>query len=167
MGTASLKHYEFRLDRNNNDTWTKWKSTRSKLTRVRITRLNNGVIYAFQVRTVTDHGKSPASNKDTATPVRVIVLPGSPTGITATKGDGEVTLSWTAPSSFGSAALLRYDYRYGSGSNIAEEDYTEWESAGTETSVTIDDLTNGTAYRFQKPYVHLPLQKLGANQCFL
>ena len=36
--------------------------------------------------------------------------PGAPTGLTATAGDGEVTLSWTAPTNTGAAAITGYEY---------------------------------------------------------
>ena len=36
--------------------------------------------------------------------------PGAPTGLTATAGDGEVTLSWTAPTNTGAAATTGYEY---------------------------------------------------------
>ena len=39
-------------------------------------------------------------------------LPTAPKGLTATAGNGEVTLSWTAPAYAGTPTLTRYEYRY-------------------------------------------------------
>ena len=50
-------------------------------------------------------GESGKSNTDTATPATV---PGAPTNVTATPGNGTATMRWTAPSSNGGSSLTGY-----------------------------------------------------------
>ena len=68
--------------------------------------------------------------------------PGSPRNLTAVGGNGEVVLSWDAPSSDGGAAITDYEYRI-NGKN-------PWISIGsTLTTHTVTGLINGTEYTFQ------------------
>ena len=78
----------------------------------------------------------------TLPPLVTSEAPGAPPGLIATPGDGQVTLSWTAPASTGGADITRYEYEQdGSGT---------WTSTGvTATSHTVTGLTNGHAYTFR------------------
>ena len=70
-------------------------------------------------------------------------LPGPPTGLSATPGDGQVTLTWTAPS----GTVTKYQIRQ---SSDAGSTYGAWKDAsGTATTHTVTGLTNGAAYTFQ------------------
>ena len=68
--------------------------------------------------------------------------PGAPTGLTATAGNAQISLAWTAPSSVGSSAITGYSVEYtpsgGSPTTVS--------TGSTATSYTITTLTNGTAY---------------------
>ena len=67
--------------------------------------------------------------------------------MTATGGDGSVTLNWGAPEDGGSQ-ILRYEYRYAA----TGETYSDWETVsggGSARRVPISGLTNGTLYGFQ------------------
>ena len=78
----------------------------------------------------------------TLPPLVTSEAPGAPPGLIATPGDGQVTLSWTAPASTGGADITRYEYEQdGSGT---------WTSTGaTATSHAVTGLTNGQAYTFR------------------
>ncbi|MCY4181541.1 MAG: fibronectin type III domain-containing protein, partial [Gammaproteobacteria bacterium] len=69
------------------------------------------------------------------------------TGLAATAGDAEVTLSWTDPSN---SDLDRYQYRQGTGTTVTWGSWTNiGSSSATTTSHTVTGLTNGTEYAFQ------------------
>ena len=110
-----------------------------------VTGLDNGTAYEFQVRARTDIGPGPESNTASATLAESV--PGAPTGLTATGGDGSVTLNWGAPADGGSQ-ILRYEYRYAA----AGETYSDWATVSGGRGarrVTISGLTNGTQHGFQ------------------
>ena len=73
--------------------------------------------------------------------------PGRPEDLTATPGDGEVTLRWERPLDDGGSAIIRYEIRYAAGTSVSED--TSWQSAGLDLERTIDGLTNGQEYAFQ------------------
>ena len=78
-------------------------------------------------------------------------LPGAPTGLAATGGNGIATLSWSAPSSDGGSAVQGYFIR--GGTSPSADDITDLVVSRT---ATISGLTNGTTYYFrvdaQNPY---------------
>ena len=82
-------------------------------------------------------------------------VPGAPTGLMAStgSGEGEIDLSWTAPSDTGvlngtdPAAITGYQYRQSeSSAGLAS---AVWNSAGNTTAFTVTDLTGGTTFHFQ------------------
>jgi len=66
--------------------------------------------------------------------------PGRPTGVSAEAGDGQATISWTAPSYEGDSAITGYTV-------TASPDGNTCTTTG-ETSCTVTGLTNCTAYTF-------------------
>ena len=76
----------------------------------KVTGLINGTTYYFRVTAVNRVGEGPASAEVKAVPVTV---PGAPTGLTATPGDGQVTLSWAAPASDGGSPVTGYNVYQG------------------------------------------------------
>ena len=118
-----------------------------------VTGLTNGTEYRFKVRAVNKSGESlpgpyAAPWYVAATPAPPPPVPAAPTGVTATAGDGSVTVSWTNP---GDATITRYEYQQraappapGWGARIAVPG-----SGAATTSFTVTGLTNGTEYRFK------------------
>ena len=100
-----------------------------------VSSLTNGTSYSFKVRAVNSVGAGTAATAS-ATPAAV---PGTPGSFTATPGDGQVELSWTAPANNG-AAIAKYQVQQDSGS---------WNDVGTTTSHTVSSLTNGNTYSFK------------------
>lgn len=70
--------------------------------------------------------------------------PGAPTLVSATAGDTEVALSWTAPKSDGGSAITDYVVQYVAGKT------TQTANVGSSkaTSYIVTGLTNGTEYTF-------------------
>jgi len=100
-----------------------------------VTGLTNGKSYSFTVVAHNSVGVGPASSPTTAIPRTV---PGAPTGLSATPGDGQVTLSWSAPTQSGGAAVEHY-LVYMDGDMVAHP---------TSTDITILGLTNGKSHVF-------------------
>ena len=75
--------------------------------------------------------------------------PGVPRTLTATAGDGQVVLRWTAPASDGGETITRYDYRSKATSSLPFVSSDSWTSAGTALTATVGSLTNGTPYSFE------------------
>ena len=67
--------------------------------------------------------------------------PNAPRNFTATSGNGQVTLAWTAPTSNGGGAITRYEVSSNGGAT--------WVTASSSTNHTFTGLTNGTSYAFR------------------
>ncbi len=67
------------------------------------------------------------------------IVPGAPTIGTATAGNGQATVSFTAPASTGGSAITGYTVTSNPGGAIA---------MGASSPLTVTGLTNGTAYTF-------------------
>ena len=105
-----------------------------------VTGLTNGVAYTFTVVATNSNGPSPAS--DPSTPVVPSTTPDAPTISTATAGNGQITVAWTAPGFSGGSPITGYSATaYDSGLNVISTCTT----SGALTC-TITGLTNGTAY---------------------
>ena len=73
--------------------------------------------------------------------------PGPPTDVVATAGDGQGTIAFTAAADNGTP-LIRYEYQLESLDSANNWVAGTWTSAGgTETTLTLTGLTNGTDYR--------------------
>ena len=68
-------------------------------------------------------------------------VPGIPQSFTATPGDTEVVLSWTAPASDGGATITKYE--------VSSNNGTSWTDATSLTGHTFTGLSNGTSYTFK------------------
>ncbi|NLK53166.1 MAG: hypothetical protein GX295_12110 [Syntrophomonadaceae bacterium] len=102
-----------------------------------VTGLTNGTTYYFAVKASNPGGDSGYSNEISATPQAS--APGAPTNVAATAGDGQATVSFTSPADNGGGAITGYTVTSSPG-NITV--------AGTDTTITITGLSNGTTYTF-------------------
>jgi hypothetical protein len=71
---------------------------------------------------------------------RDITTPDSPTGMTATAGNAQALVSWTAPTSNGGSAVTGYTVTAAPGGRTA--------TTTGATTATVTGLTNGTSYTF-------------------
>ena len=112
--------------------------------------LMDGTEYTFQVRAVnactapTGCGNSDPATATMATPDANALA--APTGLTATAGNTQVTLTWDDP---GDATILFYQYQQ-KGRSAAFGDWTDIPgSSATTTSFRVTGLDNGTAYSYR------------------
>lgn len=105
-------------------------------TTCQITGLTNGTPYAFTVTAQNGSGTGLASSAVTATPR---TRPSAPTNVQASAGNGQATVTWTAPDN-GGAAITRYTVTASPGPRTCT-------TAGALTC-TVAGLTNETAYTF-------------------
>ena len=74
-------------------------------------------------------------------------VPGGPASLTATAGDEEVALVWSAPADDGGTPVTGYEYRFAAGTAVPGD--TPWQSAGLDLEWTVTGLTNGQQYAFE------------------
>jgi hypothetical protein len=103
-----------------------------------ITGLTNGHQYSFTVAAHNVIGISLQSSIVKSTPVAPVTVPGVPTGLAAGPGDGQVALTWNAPSIDG-GVTIDYYVVYQDGVDVKHS---------TSTSATITGLTNGQTYSY-------------------
>ncbi len=108
------------------------------MTSATITGLINDEQYSFAIVAHNSAGASARSSGITATPSAVTNVPGVPIGLTATPGNGQITLSWAAPPTNGGAVIDHYIV-YQDGIDISHP---------LAASETISGLTNGQSYDF-------------------
>jgi predicted phage tail protein len=109
-----------------------------------VTGLTNGTTYSFTVWAVNTVGPSAGAAAPVAvTPTDGATIPGIPTGLTGTAGDHQATLSWTAPSYTGGAAVHYLVAQWNATTKAFDQIATT-----DATSYTVTGLTNGTSYTF-------------------
>ena len=84
----------------------------------------------------TPNVQTSVSKVDVTTSAPAPTVPGAPTNVTAGAGDGQATVSWTAPASDGGSPIISYTAT------------TNPSCTTSGTSCTVTGLTNGTAYTF-------------------
>jgi fibronectin type 3 domain-containing protein len=108
---------------------------------VNVTGLTPGTLYHLAVRAVNVAGNSPRSNILNATAVSV---PGAPTGLTITTGNGKLTLAWASPSQSGGCPVTCYKVYRGTISGSLT-----FLTTVTSTSYADSNVTNGQAYFYK------------------
>ena len=114
-------------------------------TSITISNISNDAGYIVGVRARNAHGYSGWRNSPSAPPLNP---PAVPTGLAATGGNQQITLTWNNPSNL---TITRYEYQW----RQATPGYgwSAWTSVPGSTRVTTaftkTGLTNGTEYRFR------------------
>jgi len=103
------------------------------------TDLTNGTTYYYVVSALNSSGESANSSQASATPTAPLAPPSTPTGLNATPGNAQVSLTWTASTGATSYHVKR--------STTSGGPYTQV-AAPTTTSDTDTGLTNGTTYYY-------------------
>jgi len=132
-GGAAITHYVVTASGGSGQTCT-WSSGALTCT---VTGLVNGAQYTFTVVAQNRAGASPTSGASNA--VMPIGAPPSPTGVSATAGDQQATVSCTAPVTNGGATITSYTATASPGGAHA---------SAPSCPVTVTGLTDGTTYTF-------------------
>ena len=104
--------------------------------------LTNGTAYTFTVTAANAIGNGPASAaSNSVTPLAPLAVPGAPSAVTATAGDAQASVTWTAPTSDGGSPITSYTVTAAPGGQTASV-------IPPATGATVSGLTNGTAYTF-------------------
>lgn len=124
------------------------QNTQSADTNFTVTGLTNGTTYTFRVSAINANGAAtdPSSPSNAVTPVS---LPGAPTGLSATRGNKEVSLTWTVVDSQVTGEEL-----VGHRIQQSTDNGANWSDAIADTEsvlggATVTGLANGTAYLFR------------------
>jgi hypothetical protein len=110
-----------------------------------VTGLTTGTTYTFRVRAVNPAGSGPLSSASNSVTPTSAVVPSQPTNVAAQGASNSAKVTWTPSESDGDSAITRYDVT----PYIGTAAQPSVQAAATASSVTIPDLTNGTAYTFR------------------
>lgn len=104
---------------------------------ITVTGLTNGTAYSFTVAATNIVGTGASSSASNSVTPKTV--PSAPTIGTATRGNAQASVTFTAPASNGGAAITSYTVTSSPGGITAN---------GSSSPITVTGLTNGTAYTF-------------------
>jgi cellulose 1,4-beta-cellobiosidase len=142
IAQAPVTDYREQYSTDNGTTWTTFSAAASTATSATVTGLTNGTAYVFRVAAVNGVGVGAFTAASSAVTPTAGTPPNAPTSLTATAGNAQIALAWTAPSAPGTSAISGYTVEYTPSGGSAQTVST----GGTGTSYTLTGLTNGTAY---------------------
>jgi titin len=103
-------------------------------------------IYFWDVSGVyVEAGTSGGTGEDAT--LRALFVPAAPTSVTATGGNAQAVVSWTAPAALSTLPITDHTVQFSTNSGSTWTTFTR--AASTATSATVTGLTNGTAYVFR------------------
>ena len=137
-----ITDYVVQFSSNSGSTWNTFSDGTSTSTSATVTGLTNSTAYVFRVAAVNGVGAGAYTAASSSVTPTAGTPPNAPTSLTATAGNAQLSLAWTAPSAPGTYAITGYTVEYtpsgGSAATVA--------TGSTAASYTLTGLTNGTAY---------------------
>ena len=124
------------------------------------TGLTNGTTYYYEIQAVNAVGDSVASNELSATPTAPATAPAAPNLTSATGGNAQVVLDWTAPSNNGGSPIIGYNIFRGT----TPGSETPLTSVGSILTFTDTGLTNGTTYYYEIQAVNAVADSVASNE---
>jgi fibronectin type 3 domain-containing protein len=118
--------------------------------------LANGTKYFYEVSAVNSGGESANSPEVSATPVVPVSAPATPTGLQATGGNAQISLSWNT-----SAGAATYNVKRATTNGGP---YNTAVASPTATNYTDTTVTNGTAYYYVVSAVNTAGQSANSAQ---
>ena len=142
-GGFAVTDYKVEYKTSAGSTWNIFADGTSTGTTATVTSLTNGTGYDFRVSATNSIGTGSVSAISSATPA---AAPGTPSAFTATAGNTQTSLAWTAPANNGSA-LTDYKVEYKASADSSWSVFADGTSTGTTATVT--GLSNGVSYDFR------------------
>jgi titin len=140
----AISNYYVQYSSNSGTTWSAATVTGTTTTSYTMSGLSANTTYIFKVAAVNIAGTSTYSSSSNS--VTVYGLPGTPTGVTTSAGQSQVTVSWSVPSG-NSSAISSYSLQYSTNSGVS------WSSVITTgssaTSYVASVTANGSSYIFK------------------
>jgi titin len=144
-GGSAVTDYTIQYSSDGGTSWSDFSDETSSVTSATVTGLVNTTAYVFRVAAVNAAGTSAFSESSSS--ITPTGPPHAPTGLSGTAGNGQVSLTWTAPVSNGGSALTDYEVQFSSDGGINWSTFTDGTS--TATAATVTGLANGTQYLFR------------------
>ena len=132
----------------------------STTTSCTVSGLTNGDTYTFTVAAINAQGTGSFSSPSNA--VTPATVPSAPDLTSATAGNAQVVLDWTAPSSTGGSEITGYDILRGTTSG--GESTTPIATVGTLLTYTDATVDDGTEYYYEVEAVNSTGSSLASNQ---
>ena len=143
-GGSAVTGYAYRVKRGDGafGSWTALTQAAVDNQQVALSGLVDGAEFTFELRAQNAAGTGAAAMGTAVLPS----APGAVRNLAAEPGDGEVTLTWAAPSADGGVpSALQYQRRSKAGTGA----FSAWSSPATGTTVRLSSLTNEVLYTFQ------------------
>ena len=144
-GGSPIVDYAIQSSSDGGRTWTTIERPASAATSATVTSLSNGTPYVFRLAAVNSTGPAAFTAKS------AVIVPATtaaaPTIATATRRNGQVGLTWTAPASDGGQSIVNYVV------HVSGDNGLTWATvprkASAATAATVAGLTNGKPYLFR------------------
>jgi len=148
-GGSALTNYLYQYS-TDGSTWSASTSSGSTATTFNLLGVTTGSYSYFRIAAKNPAGTSTFTQYPTS--LLVAAAPTAPSTLVATRGNGQVGLTWSAPSANGGATITDYVVEYST-------DNSNWtifaDGTSATAAATITGLTNGTPYYFRIAAVNI------------